>query len=594
MNPRSATLRSFLALGVAAVASNLQPALAFQQIVVSVDWQGQLVGQPDSSYGFPITEGDTLSTALGMLAFGPLGTPRNALTAGFVPGPAGLGLAGHAPCVGHLGGTPCLVEVDALSYGKEPLTGPGSPIKYNLAFSVDRHARGIPFVLNPPTVFSESAVGDAAADVFLDIGQGVGPLAPFAAANPGNVGAVDGNGMISGSGAVYRGFGLAEPCSTAPTLPNPGDDLDALAMKTAPGFPATGVYFSLDDALLDPITLIVGSGSAAAHGFTGGDVLHTPVPGGPPAVWAPANLLGLNITGALDDLDALILHENGTGVFEPSQLANDWMGGGTDMLLFSVRRGSALIGMPDSIFGLPICEGDILTTPQVGNPSPFPGIYIAAENLGLGAARAAGQASDDLDALDLLNSPYNDCNSNGVDDAVDIAINSSWDTNLNGVPDECELLTTGFCYCNTAAPAPCGNFYGPGGCSNSTAVGAILTASGTTSVTADNLVLNTVQMPLNRTGLMFMSLNTIAPVPFFDGLRCLAPQMFRMQVKNSGPTGSWNYGPGLVAWTIGNLPPPGWINIGQTWNFQSWFRDPAGPCGFQSNTSNAMQATFTP
>ena len=594
MNTSTFALRTFLALGAASVAANLQPANAFQQVAASVDWHGPLVGQLDSTYAFPITEGDTLIPNLGMLAFGPLATPRNAITAGFFPGPAGLGLAGHAPCVGHPGGTPCLVEVDALSFGKEPLTGPGSPLKYNLGFSVDRQARGIPFTMTPPTVFTESAVGDAAADVFLDVGLGVGPLAPFAAVNPGNVGAVDGDGMISGSGAVYRGFGLAEPCSSAPLLPNPGDNLDALATRTSPGFPGSGVYFSLDDALLDPMTMIVGSGSAAAHGFTGGDVLHAAAPGGPPMVWAAAWQLGLNLTGALDDLDALILHENGTGVFEPSQVANDWMGGSTDMLLFSVRRGSSLIGMPDSIFGLPICEGDILTTPQVGNPSPFPGIYIAAENLGLGAARMPGLVSDDLDALDLLSGPYNDCNSNGIDDAVDIAIGNSWDINLNGIPDECELLTTGFCYCNSAAPAPCGNFYAPGGCDNSTGVGAILTASGTTSVANDNLVLNTVQMPLNRTGLMFMSLNTIAPVPFFDGLRCLSPQMFRLQVKNSGPTGSWNYGPGLVAWTVGNLAPPGWINIGQTWNFQSWFRDPIGPCGFQSNTSNAMQATFTP
>lgn len=31
-----------------------------------------------------------------------------------------------------------------------------------------------------------------------------------------------------------------------------------------------------------------------------------------------------------------------------------------------------------------------------------------------------------------------DCNENGVEDAVDIAIGTSGDTNENGVPDECE------------------------------------------------------------------------------------------------------------------------------------------------------------
>lgn len=35
--------------------------------------------------------------------------------------------------------------------------------------------------------------------------------------------------------------------------------------------------------------------------------------------------------------------------------------------------------------------------------------------------------------------PRADCNSNGVDDAADIALGTSADANANGVPDECEL-----------------------------------------------------------------------------------------------------------------------------------------------------------
>ena len=41
------------------------------------------------------------------------------------------------------------------------------------------------------------------------------------------------------------------------------------------------------------------------------------------------------------------------------------------MLVFSVRRGSAVIGLPDSIFGLPI-EEDLLV-PPIPVASPFPG-----------------------------------------------------------------------------------------------------------------------------------------------------------------------------------------------------------------------------
>lgn len=38
----------------------------------------------------------------------------------------------------------------------------------------------------------------------------------------------------------------------------------------------------------------------------------------------------------------------------------------------------------------------------------------------------------------LRSPPRFDCNSNGVDDAVDIALGTSGDANANGVPDECE------------------------------------------------------------------------------------------------------------------------------------------------------------
>ena len=81
--------------------------------------------------------------------------------------------------------------------------------------------------------------------------------------------------------------------------------------------------------------------------------------------------------------------------------------------------------------------------------------------------------------------------------------------------------------------------------------------------------------------------------PFWDGLRCISGPIFRFPLKNSGPLGQWTYGPGLSAWSTGNLPPAGWLLPGVTMNFQSWFRDPLGPCGTKANTSNAIQALFT-
>jgi len=153
-----------------------------------------------------------------------------------------------------------------------------------------------------------------------------------------------------------------------------------------------------------------------ANGFLGGDVLVSPVAGGPPVLYAAAPLLGLDLFGTgSDDLDALILNDmtdGAVGLYTPTTGPYSWMTG-TDMLLFSVRRNSALVGTPDGLFGAPIEEGDILI--PLG-PGAVPGIWIAAEAMGLATVRSGFATSygvpnlqyagldvwaDDLDALDV-------------------------------------------------------------------------------------------------------------------------------------------------------------------------------------------------
>ena len=258
----------------------------------------------------------------------------------------------------------------------------------------------------------------------------------------GSTGVVDGNGMFSPSGFRYRGVGLFEPGM----LPVIYDNLDGLMFEGpagAAGFPPGGIWFSLDSAFPDPLTGLPNSGSAVAHGFVGGDVVHTAAPGGPPVLYAPAPVLGLDLFGPdRDDLDALILLENGFPGYQPSVVPYDWVPVFVvpkDMLLFSVRRGSMVLGMPDSIFGLPIEEGDLLTTLRRRSAAfRLPGIFVAAENLGLATSRSMGVVfGDDLDAAELPRLPLYDCNGNGREDAVDIGLGSSLDGNLNGIPDEC-------------------------------------------------------------------------------------------------------------------------------------------------------------
>ena len=69
-----------------------------------------------------------------------------------------------------------------------------------------------------------------------------------------------------------------------------------------------------------------------------------------------------------------------------------------------MRRGSAVIGFPDGLTGIPIDEGDVLTPPPAAGLPPA--LFVGAETLGLGTLRSgtAGPSgfSDDLDAMDIL------------------------------------------------------------------------------------------------------------------------------------------------------------------------------------------------
>jgi hypothetical protein len=53
-------------------------------------------------------------------------------------------------------------------------------------------------------------------------------------------------------------------------------------------------------------------------------------------------------------------------------------------------------------------------------------------------------------------------------------------------------------------------------------------------------------------------------------------------------------GPGIAAQAQQANPPGGWILEGQTWHFQTWYRDPTGPCGSSFNLSNALRVSFGP
>ncbi len=404
------------------------PPASSHTITFSVDAQGPTVTtlRPDGFYGIGILGTDILTPALP----GPPGP--NPPSMGPLPAPGEFIVNPPFPPVPGLNINSASVELDAMSFGRDPMDVPfpnqlPNPLYY--VFSVDEFAIG----LAGTDVRAEGALGaqEASADTFIILKPTPLPASPFATGT--NYAFTDGNGLAP-SGTP--GVGLIEPnAPTVRAVPDPGDNLDALDIDTTLADRSGPLYFSLDSAFADPLEAAVAPpnyGTAALNGFVGGDVLvGVPAVGAGGAIsrYAAAPQLGLDQFGQdTDDLDALKLWENGTSGYQVSVVPFDWMTGMTDMLLFSVRRGSEVIHERDSIYGEFIEEGDVLTTPcPVGTAlpdmttvcfgGPNPGIFTAAERLGLATVRSGtgkswgiGNAqwggqdlwADDLDALDQV------------------------------------------------------------------------------------------------------------------------------------------------------------------------------------------------
>lgn len=156
------------------------------------------------------------------------------------------------------------------------------------------------------------------------------------------------------------------------------------------------------------------------------------------------------------------------------------------------------------------------------------------------------------------------------------------------------VVGTEFCFCDSGAP--CGNTDPSAGCANSTGSGAFAQAFGSTSVAADNLTLKATGIPGTHSGRFFMGAGTTS-VPFDDGIRCVVSGggsgTYRYALR-SAVSGTITEGPGVVGTSLTRFAPAGQIAVGQTWNFQCWYRDAPGPCNQGTNLSNAVALTFTP
>ena len=123
---------------------------------------------------------------------------------------------------------------------------------------------------------------------------------------------------------------------------------------------------------------------------------------------------------------------------------------------------------------------------------------------------------------------------------------------------------------------------------NSTGFASTIHASGSLSITSDNLTLIADNLPAGQAGLFYLGPRQLQ-APFGNGVRCVGgPNVHRLRTQLASKGG-------LLAQQVDYQAPElaGDLVSGSTWNFQAWFRDTqSGGAGF--DLSNAVSLTFQP
>ena len=249
--------------------------------------------------------------------------------------------------------------------------------------------------------------------------------------------------------------------------------------------------------------------------------------------------------------------------------------------------------------------------------------FVASEGLGAGAwevllaadVRAAVVESDSIDCdanliadhLEIQADPSLDCDLDGLLDSCLIADDPSLDCDGNGVLDSCELAATPDLDCDGNGVldacedlAPEDDFNGdglPDACfpanyctsnPNSSGNAATLTVEGTPVLAQGDLLLRATGCAIQEWSYFIMS-QSQGFVPGFAGSAgnlCVGAPIVRInlnmvQLRKTNLVGERAY---LMDFSGA---PEDQILIGETWNFQLWFRD-----GTTSNTSDGISVLF--
>jgi V8-like Glu-specific endopeptidase len=116
------------------------------------------------------------------------------------------------------------------------------------------------------------------------------------------------------------------------------------------------------------------------------------------------------------------------------------------------------------------------------------------------------------------------------------------------------------------------------------ALGSVISATGSSSIAANDLSLHASQIPEQKVGIFYYSYNQ-ANAPFGNGTRCVGSPAVRLPMVSSGTGTTLDFDV-----DYNSLPSNGTIVAGSVWNFQAWFRDGVGPF----DLSDGLRITFVP